>query len=264
MTIDKTTATTEKAAVQGTAAFSKFMTILQIVSDSDEPLTTAAIAKLANLPRPTAYRIIAALLSEGMLVENTSGRLGLGPRLISLAARSFERSDIRTTARGPLETLRDTVNETIHLAVNSGDEMVYIDKLESNRPVSMRSRIGTRVPLYSSSVGKAWLSTLPETEATKIIATLSFEAKTEHTVSGVTALSTQLVDVRRRGYSLDLEENEAEICCYGVPIVAGEGEAIACISCSIPRYRFETLPADSIVSHMKACAAEIAMQVRRT
>jgi DNA-binding IclR family transcriptional regulator len=256
MTVAKTD--TEKAAVQGTAAFSKFMTILQLVSDAPEPLATAAIARLANLPRPTAYRIIAALISEGMLTETQSGMLQLGPRLVSLATRSFDKSDIRNISRGPLELLRDTLNETVHLAVNSGDEMVYIDKLESTHSVSMRSRIGTRVTLYSSSVGKAWLSLLPEVEAAKIVSRLSFDAKTKQTVSGATELIKQISDVRKRGYSLDLEENEADICCYGVPIITDNGAPLACISVSIPRYRFETLSPELIVPHMKNCAEEIA------
>jgi DNA-binding IclR family transcriptional regulator len=256
MTVAKTD--TEKAGVQGTAAFSKFMTILQIVSDAQEPLATAAISRVANLPRPTAYRIIAALISEGMLIETQSGMLQLGPRLISLATRSFDRSDIRNIARIPLESLRDTLNETVHLAVNSGDEMVYIDKLESTHSVSMRSRIGTRVTLYSSSVGKAWLSLLPDVEAARIVDRINFEPKTKHTVSGAIELIEQIADIRKRGYSLDLEENEADICCYGVPIITDKGQPLGCISVSVPRYRFETLSPELIVPHMKRCAEEIA------
>jgi len=190
------------------------MKVLQIVSDSDESLTTSAVARLAGLPRPTAYRIIAALIAEGMIVERSGGLLGLGPRLISLAIRSWTQSDIREAARQPLETLRDVLNETVHLAVNSGDEMVYIDKPEANRPISMRSRIGTRVPLYSSSVGKAWLSTLPQADMARIVEPLTFEPKTDHTVSSPAELFMQLAEIRTRGFSMDLQENEAEICSY--------------------------------------------------
>jgi DNA-binding IclR family transcriptional regulator len=224
-------------------------------------MTTAAVAKLANLPRPTAYRIVAALIAERMVAETPAGLLTLGPRLISLAMRSWSRSDIRNVARQPLKDLRDALSETVHLAVNSGDEMIYIDKLESNRPVSMRSRIGTRVPLYSSSVGKAWLSTLPDAEALRMIETLSFEPKTSHTVSGPTNLYAQLKEIRRSGYSRDLEENEAEICCYGVPILAADGHAIACISVSIPLYRFATVSPETITSRMKECAKLISDHV---
>lgn len=258
MTSDKISLVSEKAAVQGTAAFSKFMTILQIISDSDELLTTAGVAKIAGLPRPTVHRIIAALLSEGMLSEKSGGQLALGPRLISLGIRSWDRSDLRQASRQPLEMLRDVLDETVHLAVNSGDEMIYIDKLESHQTVSMRSRIGTRVPLHSSSVGKAWLASLPIEEAIGIVGTLNFTTRTEHSIKDPKVLLKQLDDVREKGFSLDLEENELDICCYGVSVIGGDAKAIACISVSIPRYRFERAAQVAVVAKMQECAREIA------
>lgn len=247
-----------KSEVHGTAAFSKFMKVLQTVSDFDGEPTVPQIANAAGLPRATAYRIVAALLAEGMLAEAGQDRgLLLGPRLISLAGRSWDRSDLRKAAKMPLASLRDELDETVHLAVNSGDEMIYIDKLESRRNVRMASRIGTRVPIYSSSVGKAWLAALPPDAADATMARLTLIRRTDHTVTDRRALAAQIEAVRKDRFATDLQENELDICCYGMPIVDDTGTVVGCISISFPRYRFEEMPQTTVVAKMEACVRAI-------
>lgn len=245
--------------VPGTAAFSRFMRVLQAVSEQEQPLTTARLATAVDLPRPTVYRIVAALKAEGMLMEvRGSGLLLLGPRLISLAARSWERSDLRQAAELPLVRLRDAIDETIHLAIYSGNEMIYIDKLESNRTVRMMSRVGTGVPLHSSSVGKAWLAALDPAEIQATLETLPLPQRTRHTITGHDDFVREIEATRERGYSLDLQENEDDICCYGRAIVDWNGQVLGCISVSMPRYRFEETPAEAILRTMADCVRDIA------
>ena len=109
----------------------------------------AKLAKQLPYPRGTLYRIVTALISEGLVSENVANATYvLGHRLIHLASKSWETSDIRSAAHAFIEALRNATGETVHLAVPSGNGMVYIDKLESPRTVGMTSRIGTRVELY--------------------------------------------------------------------------------------------------------------------
>jgi IclR family KDG regulon transcriptional repressor len=165
----------EDAKPTGTAAFSKFLAVLQCIADAQTPPGIAQLTALAGYPRPTVYRIVGALIAEGLVVEGPhGGAYSLGPRLLSLASRSWERSDLRVAASEPLQVLRDATRETVHLAVRSGSEMVYIEKLESPHAVRMASRIGTRVTLYSSSVGKAYLSSLKRAERDALLAPLNF------------------------------------------------------------------------------------------
>jgi DNA-binding IclR family transcriptional regulator len=249
--------------VPGTAAFSRFMRVLQAVSDSPAPPSTANLAALTGLPRPTVYRIVAALQVEGLLVEaGGTGKLMLGPRLISLAARSWDRSDLRIAAQMPLMRLRDQLDETIHLAVRSGAEMIYIDKLESNRTVRMMSRIGTRVPLHSSSVGKAWLAAIVPHEMHAIVERLPLEKRTRYTLTDREALLREIETTRRRGFSTDIQENEEDICCYGKSIVDRLGQIAGCISVSMPRYRFEEAESGPITLAMADCVADIARELQ--
>ncbi|MET7244166.1 IclR family transcriptional regulator [Methylobacterium sp. EM32] len=243
--------------VPGTAAFGKFMRVLQAVADAPGDATVARLAEGLRLPRPTVHRIVAALVAEG-LVTDEDGVLHLGPRLVSLAFRSFDGSLLRQAAREPLRRLRDDLDETVHLAVPDHGEMVYIDKLESHRTVRMASRIGTRVALHTSAVGKAWLATLPEPELTALLARLPLPARTPHSLTNRDALHRAITETRVRGHSLDLQENELDICCYGMALRGARGRVLGCISVSLPRYRFEEVAAGTVLAAMHACADGVA------
>lgn len=243
--------------VPGTAAFGKFMRVLQAVADAPDGATVARLTRDTALPRPTVHRIAAALVAEGLAVDE-DGALRLGPRLVSLAFRAVDGSLLRQAAREPLSRLRDDLDETVHLAVPDFGEMVYIDKLESHRTVRMASRIGTRVSLHTSAVGKAWLATLPDSEFNALLDRLALPARTPHSLTDRDALRRAVAETRERGHSLDLQENELDICCYGRALRGAGDKVLGCISVSLPRYRFETLPAGTVLRAMQACAEAVA------
>lgn len=229
---------TPAAKVPGTAAFSKFMRVLQLVADADSPPTLAVITQLSGYPRTTVYRLLGALAAEGMVAENpAAGTYGLGPRLVALAGRSLEKSDLRGAALEPLQALRDATRETVHLAVPDAAGMVYIEKLESPQTVRMASRIGTRVTWYSSSVGKAYLASLDAERLESLLDGIQFEPFTPSTITSADALMREIAQTRERGYALDQEENEAQIFCVGAAVLRADGSPAGCVSVSIPVFR---------------------------
>ncbi|MGF6374848.1 DNA-binding IclR family transcriptional regulator [Paraburkholderia sp. RAU6.4a] len=228
----------DSKAVAGAAAFSKFIAVLQLIADAPTPPNVAKLSAASGYPRPTVHRIVAALQAEGLIVASGSGNtFGLGPRLINLASHSWERSDLRLAAVDALMALRDFTSETIHLAVPSQGEMVYIEKLESPHAVRMASRIGTRVSLTSSSVGKAYLATLSVAEREALLKNAPLERFTEHTLTDLDAVRRELDATAQRGYAEDREENEVSICCYGAAIRGPDGRAAGCVSISMPTFR---------------------------
>jgi DNA-binding IclR family transcriptional regulator len=246
------------AHVQGTASFSKFMAVLQAIADKPGKLDIARLVKAVPFPRTTVYRIVNALIAEGLVSQNgDNGTYLLGHRLILLASKSWETSDLRTTARPFIEALRDATNETVHLAVPSGNGMAYIDKLESPNAVRMTTRIGARVEFHSTSVGKAYLSALPERSAHDIISTLELRAHTPHTFTDPVAFEAEIRKTRQRGYSYDHEENEPDIRCFGSPIFDRSGAPIAGVSISIPLYRYAEAKHDYYAGMIRETAASI-------
>lgn len=248
------------ALVAGTASFGKFMHVLQLVADwpeEGELPNVAALVRASGYPRATVHRIVAALLAEGLLVDSPkSGRLALGPRLIQLASRSWGRSDLRLAAVDELKRLRDRTGETVHLAVPNGSTMVYIEKLESPSAVRMASRIGAAVTLHSTAVGKAYLAALPPEKVESLLDSVEFTRYTGNTVTDRAALLQQLRSTRERGWSVDNEENEPGICCFGAVIRGQRGAPVAAISVSTLLFRQHQDPEHAYVQPLlEACAA---------
>lgn len=225
--------------VQGAAAFSKFMTVLQTIADAPRGIDIAQLTKANSYPRGTVYRLVAALVSEGLVVQRDDGAYHLGPRLIQLASKTWENSDLRTVSRDFLKSLRDATDEVVHLAVPSSNKMVYIDKIEGSNTVQMKTRIGGQVEVHSTSVGKAWLSGLTEERLNQALSELTLKRHTENTFTSPDALREELIKSRSQGYAEDNEENEPHIRCVGSPIFNRSGEPVGAISISVPVYRLD-------------------------
>jgi DNA-binding IclR family transcriptional regulator len=253
-------------AVQGAASFSKFVAVLQVIADDPGRLDMARLARTLPYPRGTLYRIVTALVAENLVAQNReTGTFHLGHRLIHLASKSWETSDLRSAARDHIEALRNATGETVHLAVPSGTGMVYIDKLESPRTVRMTSRIGTRVEMHSTSVGKAYLAAVPEARCREIVEALEMRPRTRNTITEVEAFLAEVGRTRAQGYSFDDEENEPDIRCIGGAIVDRQGHAVGAVSLSIPLYRYDEALAASYVQKVretvKAISADLASVV---
>ena len=252
----------QRTQVQGTASFSKFMVVLQAIADDPGKLDIARLTKALPFPRGTLYRILAALVAEGLIFENkATGTYSLGHRLIHLASKSWETSDLRSLARDHIEALRNATGETVHLAVPSGTGMVYIDKLESPRTVRMTSRIGTRVEMHATSVGKAYLAALPEEACRQLVASLEMRPRTRNTITDISTLLAEIEKTRTRGYSYDNEENEPDIRCFGGAILDRNGSPVGAVSLSIPIYRYDEERArvvtDKVQETVKAISASV-------
>lgn len=227
-----------QAQVAGTAAFSKFMRVLQLVADSEGPVNVATLMRATGYPRPTVHRIVAALMAEGLVINNLqNASLALGPQLIQLASKSWGRSELRLAALDALTRLRDQTGETVHLAVPVQNAMVFIEKLESPGAVRMSSGIGTTVSMHATSVGKAYLAALDEASYAPLLQELPLVHKTARTAATHQELHALVQQVRERGWAIDDEENEPGVVCFGAAIRDAQGKPIAAISVSTLLFR---------------------------
>ncbi|HRL20926.1 MAG TPA: IclR family transcriptional regulator [Alcaligenes sp.] len=246
----------------GTAAFSKFVHLLQLVADSPEPLSIPKLAALSGYPRPTVYRSVGGLVAEGLLIESLNGETyQLGPRLIQFASRSWDRSELRLVAVQALKALRDQTGETVHLAVPSDDRMVYIEKLESTSAVRMASYIGSSVCMHSSSVGKAYLAALPQAQCLELVQRLEYARFTDHTVTTPQGLLEQVRQVQEQGWSVDDEENEAGIYCFGAVILGAGQKPVAAISISTLKFMQAPDPIQAYVQPLLDTCRHISQRI---
>ena len=172
-------------AVQGTQSFTRSIALLRHIADRSDPPALQDLLRECGLTRPSLYRMLAGLEAEGLVTQTSDKRYLPGPGLISLARKALAGQDVRALARPALERLRDATGETVHLAVRSGDEMVYIEKIESQQSVRMASTIGTRVPFHSTGVGKAYLAENPSVAASAERWSREVKRKTEERIEAL-------------------------------------------------------------------------------
>ena len=157
-----------------------------------------------------------------------------GTRIIELAGSYLAKSDLRSESRPRLSRRPGCGRrETVHLAVPSGGEVVYIAKVESTHAIRMYSHIGARLPMACTALGKAILAFLPLDRARTILAR-PFRARAPNTLIQPSAMAKELELVRDRGFAVDDEENEVGVCCVGAPIFDYTSEVIAAVSVSGP------------------------------
>jgi DNA-binding IclR family transcriptional regulator len=140
--------------------------------------------------------------------------------------------DIRTASLPYLKKVSAQTGQTVHLVILDGQEGVYIEKVEGELAAIRYSRIGRRVPLHSSAVGKV-LTAFREQEAqAKILKGYAFTPQTPYTITDQAAFLKELSTVRSRGYAVDDQENELGVRCAAVPIRGYGGGVTAAISIS--------------------------------
>src|SRR5690348_9522115 len=123
----------------------KALTVLEALAQHHR---VTDIAAATGLPKSTVHRILQSLLGWGFARADGNGGYLPGPRILTLAGKMMSRFDPAVQARGALRELRDRTGLTVHFAIRSGDEVVYVDKIEGRRPYQMKSRVGMTVPLH--------------------------------------------------------------------------------------------------------------------
>ncbi|MEV5709633.1 IclR family transcriptional regulator [Actinoallomurus sp. NPDC052274] len=216
--------------------------IIQLLSDSGQGVTLDDLATRSGIPRSSLHRLLGALKHRGFAAQpEPNGPYFLGSELMAAAFRFHDRLDLRALVQPVLVRLRKELNETVHMAVLDGAEVVYVDKVEAIHPITMSSVIGGRNPAYSTGVGKALLAwTYPTDEAIQVWVKAHgpLAARTRHSITSVTALAEEMRRIREQGYALDMEESEEGVRCVAIPLFLGRTVPAAGVSVTAPKDRF--------------------------
>ena len=235
----------------------KALHVLQCIGDEQRKLTLTEISHLARLPKTTVFRYLYTLRECGFVAYDPDSDLyWLGLRIFELAQSVDEQLRIREIAHPFMRKLRDQFNETVNLGLLDGQEVVYLEMIESRRSLRMQARLGSRDPVYSTALGKAILAFLPEERWPQHLPP-DLPPRTPHTHTTYSALQQDLRQTRQRGFSLDREENEEGAHCLGAPIFNHLGQVAAALSVSAPASRLAEPLRQQVASAMLKTAAAI-------
>jgi DNA-binding IclR family transcriptional regulator len=231
--------------------------LLDMLSESDVPLSLAEICARMGLHKSTAHRSLIVLERTSMIERTPEGKFRLGIKLYELGNRAIEQIDLRERVQPFFRRLAMEVGETVHLSVLQKTKVVYLDKVEPNRRVCMTSKTGTSNPVYCTAMGKAMLAFLPEDMREEIMNKIKFTRFTNKTLCTQESLLKSLERVRRRGFAIDDEEIEVGVRCVGAPIFDSNRHPVAAVSVSGPASRITVQSVPAIAEKLIRCCNEI-------
>ncbi|MDD3823086.1 MAG: IclR family transcriptional regulator C-terminal domain-containing protein [Sphaerochaetaceae bacterium] len=193
----------------------------------------------ARLPKPTVLRFLATLIDLGYVHRDENDQYALTLRMFSIGSKGLAHMDLTQDARPIAQALGANLMETVHMGVLDEDMAMYVLKIESTYTIRMYSRVGKRIPLYCTAIGKVLLAGMPEHEQEHMLRLIRLIPFTPHTITDPDALRAQLREIREQGFAEDLEEHEEGIRCIAAPVFDHTGATVAALSVSWPVFRFD-------------------------
>lgn len=196
---------------------------------TDEELGVSEAARRLGVAKSTAHRLLTTLASRGLIEQNmATGKYRLGLRLFELGHLALSRVDLRRQSKTLLEELRETSGLTVHLAVVSGVDTLFLERLPTLRGMQAMGEFRRRWPLHATSSGKAICAYDPIAAEARIAAGLPRYA--EETICTEATFRTALALVRKRGFASSRNEVMPGLASVAAPVFDVQGMARAAIS----------------------------------
>ncbi len=194
---------------------------LSLVSSS----SLEELSKVCGLAKPTVYRFLLTL------------RLTM--KLFGMGSRALDHMELPVVARPIAVKLSQDLGETVHMGILDDGEVLYILKIESRYTIRMYSRVGKKIPVYCSAMGKTLLAHANATVREDLLSSIKLVQFTPNTIKDRTSLEKALNKILADGIAQDAEEHEEGITCLAAPIRDHTGGVIAALSVSWPLFRFD-------------------------
>jgi DNA-binding IclR family transcriptional regulator len=223
--------------------------VLELLAAAGDGLSIADLCRALAAPKSSVFNILATLEVRGYVRHaNGAGKYVLTTRLYRLGSAAVAQLDVKRTLYPILLALVDHTGETANLGILDGDEAIYIESVEGHSRVRVAVTPGERIELHCTALGKVLLAHLPPEKAAAMLKGRRLKAHTPHTITSITALKSRLAIIRERGYSIDDEEDNADIRCIGAPIRDYAGSVVAAVSSTAPKHR---LPDDQVAERAR-------------
>lgn len=194
-----------------------------------------------GLNKSTVHRILNSLICmDYVRQDGETSKYSLSFKFCKISNQILAQNSMVDIARPYIKQLAELSGETVHLVQIDNIHAVYIDKVESPRnSVRLVSMVGKSIPLYCSGVGKAMLADMPDEKIRSVWEQSDIQKITEYTITDFSRFQKAIQDIRRNGYSLDNEENEAGVRCIAVSLKSFQGKPSYAVSISAPKDRMD-------------------------
>lgn len=227
------------------------------------PMGLVELSNQLELHKSTVHRLLNSLIYMGYARQDLeTGKYSLTFKLLELSNQLLAHVDVIEIVRPYLKKLMRQTGETVHFVQKDGNYAVYIDKVESDQnSVRMVSKVGSRIPLYCSGVGKAMAAQMTEEQVRKMWRESRIHALTPHTIVDCDRYLEALEEVREKGYALDNEENELGVRCIAAGVTDYKGRPKYAFSISAPVSRMDDRRVEELAGYVLKMKEEIAKEI---
>jgi DNA-binding IclR family transcriptional regulator len=249
-----------ETAIERSSSLTKAIDIIEATVHPTAASTTAQLAAMLGLAKPTAHRLVGTLRELGFLQRDPgSGQLIEGNRLVALSLNVLASAARRGPRHSILDALAEKTGETANLGVMAAGQVVYVDRVETKWPLGLRFDAGSRVPIHCTALGKMFLSHMPERQRRKYLTTLPLTRYTENTHTDPESLERDLERIRADGVSFDNCEFMSGVVCLAVPVLGPDSRVVAGIAFSAPEARLTVEEARRHVPALMEAARKMAV-----
>ena len=216
------------------------LTLLEAVAAREEPASLAELTAAMGLSKATVHRLAAHLTDLGFLERTLDGkRYSVGPRFAAMSAGAMRNSVRWAPRRVILRRLVEQLGETCNITVLDGEELVYLDRVESAWPLQVRLSVGSRVPLHCTASGKLFLALSPERVVSRLLSAGELPRHTPRTITEPAKFRAALKIIRDAGLGTDDEEFIEGMTAAAVPVFDRAGRIVATVAVHGPSSRLD-------------------------
>jgi IclR family acetate operon transcriptional repressor len=223
------------------------MLLLEALGEDEEGYRLTDLAIRTGLSPSTAHRLLTTLEKRRFVAFDQSDNMWhIGRQSFAIGSAFIRRRNFVAPALPFLRRLRDLTHETANLGIVDDGEVIVLTQVESREIMRAITKVGGRVPMVTSGIGKAILATYADEEVVAIIQRHGMKRLTPKSVVRAGELRDALETVRRDGYAIDDQEFLMGLRCVAAVVYNDQAEALAGISVSglasrVPRERVPEL-----------------------
>lgn len=206
---------------RGRTVASRVLAILGAFDAGHPALRLSEVARRTGMPVATVSRLLAELVADEALARRSDGHYEVGRKLWQLGLLAPVNQELREVALPFMHDIHATTGDVVHLAIREGDAVLYVERMVGSNSVPVISRMGIRLPLHATGVGKVLLAEAPPEVLERVLANLT--RVTRYTITDPARLLRELAEVRRSGFARTMEEMTPGSASVSVPIRPGGG-----------------------------------------
>jgi IclR family acetate operon transcriptional repressor len=253
-----------KAGAKGSGqvqSLDRALSILERLAEADG-MTLTDLAQSVGLAPSTTHRLLTTLQQRRFAdFDEDYSVWVIGVGAFNVGNAFLRNRRIVTLGRPVMRRLMEDVGETVNLAVEDKDELVYVTQFESHAPMRAFFRPGRRAPMHASAIGKAMLAESDDDFLTEYLHRKGMPRFTDKTIVDPARLRAELAQVRERGWAVDDEEHTVGMRCVAATIHNEHGEVIAGVSLSGPSVRVTETRLGELGARVVHAANQITEQI---